>query len=208
MYAPDGWSWLLYFNHWIALLATFYFTLAAALSFVAVHTSGGATSGPPMAVVFCNLAYGGLVPGSIVSALASGLVFYHWSDLFDDANKGITDCATTFGLCGMALLDLIINRQPYYASFHALAGCLLCWGYAIFTITCYFTDITDAVGHRYIYPELAWAVPLRGGGSVTGSKLLAMNIFLVTPLLNYGYWFLIWARRRVFLSTKSDGLAV
>ena len=55
---------------------------------------------------------------------------------------------------------------------------------------------------RYIYPYLAWGVPLRGGGSVTGAKLLLMNLFLLMPLINMFYWFLIWARRRVHVSNK------
>jgi len=97
---------------------------------------------------------------------------------------------------------LVVNRQPYYASYHALFGCLLCWGYVLFTIIAYFAGVTDSDGHRYIYSYLAWGVPLRGGGAVTGAKLLLMNLFLLTPLLNYMYWFLVWARRRVHFSTK------
>ena len=45
---------------------------------------------------------------------------------------------------------------------------LLCWGYIIFTGVFYALDGTDSVGHRYIYPQLSWGVPLKGGGSITG----------------------------------------
>jgi len=208
IYAFDGVSWLLYFNHWVTILAAFYFTLAAFLSFAAVFTDGRATSGPPFPVTVCNIAYGMLVPAAAVSALASGLVFYDYNTLFEDATKGITDVGTTFGICALVWADLVVNRQPYYASFHALLGCLTCWGYIAFTVAYYFTHGTDSIGHPYIYPQLSWAVPLRGGGSVTGGKLLAMNIFLLAPTFNYMYWFLVWARRRVILSSKPENMAV
>ena len=105
------------------MLAVFYFTLAATLSFSAVFSDGRTTTGPPSLVSLCNLAHGGLVPGAIVSALASGLVFYNYDTLFDDATRGITDVASTFGICALMVVDLVVNRQPYYASFHGILGC-------------------------------------------------------------------------------------
>ena len=50
---------------------------------------------------------------------------------------------------------------------------------------------------RYIYSYFAWGVPLKGGGPITGAKLLLCNLYLLTPVFNYAYWWLIWARRRV-----------
>ena len=35
---------------------------------------------------------------------------------------------------------------------------------------------------------------------MTGAKLLLCNLFIITPLFNYLYWFLVWARRRVHTS--------
>lgn len=191
-----------------------------------------------------HTATGLLLPAAIVNALASGLVFYKYDIMFVDDEtviRSATDLASTFGVLALVWLDLIANRQPYYASYHGLWGGLFCWGYILFTIICYCCDITDSQGHRcvrmyshqrlfhlrlqrillsaamksfcvfdsrYIYPYLAWGVPLRGGGSVSGAKLLLLNLFLLTPLFNFFYWFLVWARRRVQISTKRIDLSI
>ncbi|KAL1504474.1 hypothetical protein AB1Y20_010879 [Prymnesium parvum] len=205
-YAADGVSWLLYFNHWVLILASAYFTLAATLTFAAIYSWGYAAQQTPLVVAIINIIYGVLLPAALVNALASGLVFYTYDKMFVDTDttlRSLTDLASTFGVLAMAWLDLILNRQPYYASYHALLGCVFCWGYILFTVICYAADVTDSQGHRYIYPYLAWGVPLQGGGAITGAKLLLMNLFLLTPLINYFYWFLVWARRRVHISTKS-----
>jgi len=44
-------------------------------------------------------------------------------------------------------------------------------------------------------------VPLDGARSATG-KLLLMNFFIIVPLLNFTYWFLLWARRRTLALGK------
>jgi len=44
-------------------------------------------------------------------------------------------------------------------------------------------------------------VPLDGARSATG-KLLMMNFFIIVPLLNFTYWFLLWARRRTLALGK------
>lgn len=204
-FAPDGVSWLLYFNHWVLMLATVYFCLAAILSFAAIYTMGNAASRAPFVISLCNVAYGALIPSALVSALASGLVFYKYDTMFtdnDDSVRSLTDLFSTFGVLAFVWLDLIVNRQPYYASFHGILGCIMCWGYILFTVLCYLCNITDSQGHRYIYPYLSWGTPLRGGGAITGGKLLLLNIFILTPVINFTYWFLVWARRRVHFSTK------
>jgi len=196
-------NWLLYFNHWVVILAAAYFTLAVLLSFAAIYTTGRASSGSPIVVSICTILYAALLPSAIVSALASGLVFYTYDTMWlttDVAIVSATDCASTFGILALVWLDLVANRQPYYASYHALIGCVFVWAYLIFTIIAYFCGMTDSDGHRYIYSYLAWGVPLREGGSVTGAKLLLCNLFIITPLFNYLYWFLVWARRRVHTS--------
>jgi len=187
------------------VLASLYFLLCAGLTLTAIYTTGRPSTGSPLLVSLATIAYGALLPGAMVSALASGLVFYSYNSLFSSINSSMvagTDFASTFGILALVLLDLCVNRQPYYATYHGLWGCLFCWGYIIFTIVAYFLNVTDAVGHRYVYPYLAWGVPLKGGGPVTGAKLLLCNIFLLVPVFNLLYWFLLWARRRVHVSTK------
>ena len=58
-YAYDGWSWLIYFNHWVVMLACLYFILVALLTFAAVYSRGKAASGTPLIVTITNICYGG-----------------------------------------------------------------------------------------------------------------------------------------------------
>jgi len=208
-YASDGWFWFLYFNHLVTCLATLYFGLAMVLTTVATCTDGYESTGAPFFVQVTSVVYAALVPAALVNVVSSGLVFYHYGSLFSvDTADGITDVGTTLGIFLVTMADLVVNRQPYYATFHALIGILFTWGYLLFTIVYYYAGGTDSYGHAYIYEYLNWGTPLRGGGGVTGGKTILINFFVIFPCLNLLYWALVWVRRRVLVSSKPFHAAV
>ena len=56
----------------------------------------------------------------------------------------------------LVLIDAWINRQPYYATFHAFVGMAFCWGYLLFNLAFTLAGGTDEAGNPYVYSQLWW----------------------------------------------------
>ena len=107
--------WALYFTNWTVTISCAYFILAAALTSYAVCTNGQESRSTPFLVWFCWILYGMLVPSAQIAFLA------YWLVIFDGTVYAVS-IAATVGTLVIVLLDMWINRQPYYYSFHAIFG--------------------------------------------------------------------------------------
>lgn len=107
--------WALYFTNWTVTISCAYFMLAAALTSYAVCTNGQESRSTPFLVWFCWILYGMLVPSAQIAFLA------YWLVIFDGTVYAVS-IAATVGTLVIVLLDMWINRQPYYYSFHAIFG--------------------------------------------------------------------------------------
>ena len=54
----------------------------------------------------------------------------------------------------MVVLDVWVNRQPYYYAFHGVAGAVLSMGYLLFTVIYWAAGGEDPNGFPYIYRAL------------------------------------------------------
>ena len=181
--------WWIYFEHWVLLLGLVYFVLAALLTAQAVLTPGPIEERTPALVWLCWAAYGMLLPASQVLLLAYMLV------LHDGEWKAHWVC-NNLALPAMVALDAWVNRQPYYATFHGSLGLLLCWGFFAFSLLHWHTGGTNEFGDPYIYWALCW------GRAMSPGKLLLTLLFLLYPLFTFLFWMVVWARRRLLLTTK------
>ena len=107
--------WALYFTNWTVTISCAYFMLAAALTSYAVCTNGQESRSTPILVWLCWILYGMLVPSAQIAFLA------YWLVIFDGTVYAVS-IAATVGTLVIVLLDMWINRQPYYYSFHAVFG--------------------------------------------------------------------------------------
>ena len=107
--------WALYYTNWTVTLSCAYFLLAAGLTTFAVCTNGQESRRTPVLVWLCWILYGMLVPTAQIAFLA------YWLVVFDGTVYAVS-IAATVGTLVITLLDMWINRQPYYYSFHAVFG--------------------------------------------------------------------------------------
>jgi len=194
-------KWYLYVEHWTLLVALAYFGLAFLLTLFAVCAEGKEASTPPLLVIVCWTCYGVLVPASLGCALM-------WTFVTQSAGEWITyrgsdqsGFLTPVGTFLLVFLDLYVNRQPYYATFHGFCGILFCWGYLLFNIL--YTAVaggTDEHGNNYVYRQLNWAQYMSAG------KLLMLEIFVLLPYFNALYWSVVWARRRARVIAKHSAV--
>ena len=203
----EGAYWFLYFHHWVLGLQVVYFALTAVLTVVAVCTagSGGIARTTPFYVRITELAYGALVPASWVAFLLIWGVQYlqhsHCTSVVDKADY-VEEAALYGAALLLVLLDTGFNRQPYYASFHAIIGIIFLWGWLIFSFVWELLGGHDQWGHSYIYRCLDWSYPIKGGHFNAEGKLMILNFFILIPIFNFTYWLLIWAKRRTLTIYK------
>ena len=100
------------------------------------------------------LLYGMLLPGSLIGALM------YWFVVFDGVFYAVSIEATAV-LFAMVVLDVWVNRQPYYYAFHGVAGAVLSMGYLLFTVIYWAAGGEDPNGFPYIYRALNWERPSR-----------------------------------------------
>jgi len=205
----SDWGWFLYFHHWSMMLQLVYFCLASLLTVTAVCSagSGGIARTTPFVVRITELLYGAIVPAVWISALVLFCIQYcqrrSCVPVTDTSNPLTGAILGGFGLLIM-FVDQGFNRQPYYASFHAIVGLLFCWAWLLFSAMYEMLGGRDMWGHSYIYRCLDWSYPIPGGRMNALGKLLFLNFFVLTPLINYLYWLLIWARRRTLTLYKKQ----
>ena len=101
----------------------------------------------------------------------------------------------------MVLADAYINRQPYYATFHAAAGAVVCWVYLAFLILFTASGGVNAAGLEGVYPEFRLASTLMQD-VFTPAKVVMVELFILVPILNAMYWCMLWARRRARVVAK------
>ena len=134
----DTRSWLIYFNTWTILLQCIYFVLALSLTIIAVCTaSSGIERSTPFAVRLTEFAYGALLPASwINSAVNYGVQYAHRDNCVPRTDSSDQYALAVLSGCALTcvMLDACFNRQPYYASFHAVVGIIFCWGWLLFSI--------------------------------------------------------------------------
>ena len=91
---------------------------------------------PVPVVRITELAYGAVIPSAWVNALLLLCVQYvqrtHCVSAADSSNQMIAAALGGVSLL-IVLLDAGFNRQPYYASFHAVVGILFCWAWLLFS---------------------------------------------------------------------------
>lgn len=202
------WHVLLYFDTWVCIVQGLYFLLATTLTGIATMTTGGITRSTPFVIRLTELAYSVLIPSTLVLAISTFCVEYvHFKHCVPsiaqhNEKRVVLQCVLDTALLVIILLDATFNRQPYYASFNALIGTAFCYTYLGFTAAYQALGGTDVWGHNYIYRCLDWSLPLSGSRTATG-KLLMANFFVFIPLLNFAYWFLLWARRRTLAHSKA-----
>jgi len=185
--------WALYFTNWTVTISCAYFILAAALTSYAVCTNGQESRSTPFLVWFCWILYGMLVPSAQIAFLA------YWLVIFDGTVYAVS-IAATVGTLVIVLLDMWINRQPYYYSFHAIFGVTINLVYLLFTVIYWAADGKDFFNNPYIYRALSWERPMSAG------KLVLLILFVLCPCFNCLFWFLIWARRRVLVAAKTPSV--
>jgi len=185
--------WALYFTNWCVTLSCAYFLLAAALTTFAVCTTGQESRRTPVLVWLCWILYGMLVPTAQIAFLA------YWLVVFDGTVYAVS-IAATVGTLVIVLLDMWINRQPYYYSFHAVFGVSINLLYLLFTVIYWAADGKDFFNNPYIYRALSWERPMSAG------KLVLLILFVLCPCFNCLFWFLIWARRRVLVAAKTPSV--
>ena len=97
-----------------------------------------------------------MLPGSLIGALM------YWFVVFDGVFYAVSIEATAV-LFAMVVLDVWVNRQPYYYAFHGVAGAVLSMGYLLFTVIYWAAGGEDPNGFPYIYRALNWERPLSAG---------------------------------------------
>ena len=164
---PNNRYWLLYFDNWVSSICFLYFLLTTLLTMIATCTSNGISRTTPAIVRLTEIAYGVLLPGTITNFLFSWCVTYayrsHCIPAVVRSDQQKRDALMDGGMMGLFLLDTFVNRQPYYASFHALIGAVAIWGYLGFTAIYEAAGGVDEWGHSYIYRCLDWSYPIYGG---------------------------------------------
>ena len=100
------------------------------------------------------LLYGMLLPGSLIGALM------YWFVVFDGVFYAVSIEATAV-LFAMVVLDVWVNRQPYYYAFHGVAGAVLSMGYLLFTVIYWAAGGEDPNGFPYIYSRPQLGAPRR-----------------------------------------------
>lgn len=190
-----GSKWWLYVEHWTLAVALVYFLLAFLLTLFAVCSSGREAIAPPLLVLICWVCYGMLIPASLASLLMWIFVTQKAGDWLGE--PGDSGVVTPAGVFVLAFLDLYVNRQPYYASFHGFCGILFCWGYLIFNIVyTVLADGTDENGNPYVQRQLNWHQYMSAG------KLVMLELWGLLPYFNALYWGVVWARRRARVAAK------
>jgi len=193
-------SWWLTFEHWTQVLHLVYFGFASVLTVVATCSGGGIARSTPFVVRVTELAYGALIPAAAVNFLIGFLVTYARRSsciaIADTVTKPKESVIYAGMSLGSILVDATFSRQPYYASFHAVAGLVWCLGWLLFSGLWEWAGGRNQYGNSYILRCLDWSYPVRGGGNNAEGKLLILNFLIVVPVFNYLYWLLLWARRR------------
>ena len=144
---------LLYFDVWIGIVMCLYFLLATVLSTIAVCTSGPPSRRTPFVVRLTEILYGMLLPSVWVNVLNAFCVevAHYRSCVPSIAQHADWRVYEQLGLDGALLvifmLDATFNRQPYYASFHAVFGLCFCFFYLGFTGVYQALGGTDVWGH-------------------------------------------------------------
>ena len=113
------------------------------------------------------------------------------------------ETAGPFATLVMALLDAWINRQPYYATFHAFIGAAFCVSYMVFNFVYVVTGLTNEDGMPYIYRQLNWRTRTVAR-FVTPGKITILEMFFFIPVFNMLYWCMLWARRRARVAAKAN----
>jgi len=194
---------LLYFDGWVVITAAAYFVLAFSITAVAACSRGAQSDATPFFVWPVSAAYGALLPGSIASVLIYVLVAQHKEPTMYHL---ITHLLATVGICVLVLIDAWINRQPYYATFHAFVGMAFCWGYLLFNLAFTLAGGTDEAGNPYVYSQLWWRPTTADAVSrfFSTGKIVIVEILILAPIANALYWCMLWARRRARVAAKQS----
>jgi len=200
----------LYFENWVLALATFYFALACVLTTYVTFTPAAEAARTPVVVWIVWAAYGALLPAAILNGLMFIFLTPRYSISGTTTTTGnnldrIYELVDVYGTLAMTILDAWINRQPYYATYHSLTGCLMCYGYLIFNIVFVAIGGHNESGNPYIYRSLAW----RASGMaewITPGKITIIELFIFVPFFNMLYWCMLWARRRARVAAKQSAV--
>jgi len=192
--------WFLYVEHLTLCVACIYFALAFLLTAFAVAAGGQEARSTPLLVLLCWVCYGVLLPASLACALMWLFVTQRNGQWLASADQPESaDILPTVGVFGLVYLDLWVNRQPYYGSFHGFCGIIFCWGYLIFNLLYVLAfDGGDENGNDFVYRQLDWHKYMTAG------KLLMIEFFVLLPYFNAFYWAVVWARRRARVAAKHN----
>lgn len=196
---------LIYFESITLLTSALYFILAAVLTVAAVFTDGAEAHRTPL-LVWCTWALNGiLLPASFISLALFGLVTDHdapnvWGPITGNDSETF-DWAASLATLGMVLIDAYSNRQPYYATFHAAIGAIVCWAYLAFIIIFTAAGGVNAAGQVGVYPEFRLPSTLLQD-VFTPAKVVIVELFILAPTFNALYWCMLWARRRARVAAK------
>jgi hypothetical protein len=188
----DGWEYKYYWihlTHWSAGIELLYFGFAAYTSYQAVFgcVSDGLGASTPW---FASLTW---FLSSVVPVL-SFLVFVLYWVLVAPTEPGDRTALTTVVIHGgnlaLALVDLLLNRQPYYID-HVYAPFTLCSLYCLFTVVYYEAGGKNKDGVRnYIYESVDWSKPHDTGA------ILGVIVILGVPIIYAGFFLVVACRVR------------
>jgi len=200
---PDRWWCIfLYMQNWLLLLAAIYFVLVCLLTSRATCLPGAVATGTPFFVWVVWALNGMLVPFSMCTAIL--YPFVNTSDDFSDSAT-IFDWSTVYIVFALVMIDAFINRQPYYATFHAFLGCFICWSYFVFLILYPALGGTNEKDEPYIYHQ--WPTPTswsKLSQIFTIAKIFTFEILVGLPLFFVLYWCTLWSVRRARVAAKKQ----
>jgi len=213
---------LLYYQNWVLFIAALYFLLAFGLTAAATFMKGAESSRPPVLVWIVWALYGMLLPSAVIQGVlyVTGFVVHrdlveltfentlldsssHMTGVFNHAT--VVDLVTFIFLGAITFTDAWINRQPYYATFHAFLGIAFNWGYALFLIIYCILGGTDAGGGKIIYEQF-YVPEFTLVHIMQYDQVIIMCAWFVLPVYCAMYWCALWARRRALIASKQPAV--
>mmetsp|Transcript_49569 Transcript_49569/g.126302 ORF Transcript_49569/g.126302 Transcript_49569/m.126302 type:complete len:275 (-) Transcript_49569:213-1037(-) len=175
-------------THWSAAVELLYFGFAACTSYLAIFSSvpdGLGASTPWFVSVTWLLS-------AIVPVLSFMVCVLFWALVFEPGpgKPPAIDVVMHGGNLALALVDLLLNRQPYYID-HVYAPFTFSGIYCLFTVVYYLAGGKNKDGvQNYIYDSVDWSKPRET------ASLLGVIVILGVPIVYAGFFLVVACRVR------------
>ena len=204
-HTPRWYDFVLFLENWVLAISASYFTYACVLTLTACVYSGREAHHTPRVVWTAWALHGMLLPMAVVNAcvyllLSQGRANHNVAGP-SAGRTAAFDYSCVWGTLFLVLFDGWINRQPYYATYHAFWGAGACWAYLLFNVLFVLGGGTDEYGRPYLYPSAAWKARTLEAWVHPG-KIIFLELIILIPVGNCLYWCMLWARRRARVLIK------